>query len=90
MFPEDLNINNLLDRITQEIEEVIIATSPTMDGEMTALYIDKILHNKNILVTRLAHGLPMGSSLDYADELTLTKALDNRRKVANEQTDNSI
>lgn len=84
VFPEDLNINKLLDRITQEIEEVIIATSPTMDGEMTALYIDKILQNKNILVTRLAHGLPMGSSLDYADELTLTKALDNRRKVENE------
>ena len=90
IFPEDLNINELLNRITQEIEEVIIATSPTMDGEMTALYIDKILQNKNVLVTRLAHGLPMGSSLDYADELTLTKALDNRRKFENEQTDNSI
>ena len=84
IFPEDLNIDNLLERITQEIEEVIIATSPTMDGEMTALYLDKILQNKNVLVTRLAHGLPMGSSLDYADELTLTKALDNRRKVENE------
>ena len=84
IFPEDLNIDNLLNRITQEIEEVIIATSPTMDGEMTALYLDKILQSRNVLVTRLAHGLPMGSSLDYADELTLTKALDNRRKVENE------
>ena len=55
-----------------------------MDGEMTALYLDKILKDKGVLVTRLAHGLPMGASLDYADELTLIKALDNRRKINDE------
>ena len=55
-----------------------------MDGEMTSLYLNKILHDKGILITRLAHGLPMGSSLDYADELTLIKALNNRRKIENE------
>jgi len=83
VFPQDLNIDALLNRIDSSIKEVIIATSPTMDGEMTALYLDKILKDKNILVTRLAHGLPMGSSLDYADDLTLIKALDNRRKIEN-------
>ena len=83
VFPQDLNIDALLNRIDSSIKEIIIATSPTMDGEMTALYLDKILKDKNILVTRLAHGLPMGSSLDYADDLTLIKALDNRRKIEN-------
>ncbi|MBR4461481.1 MAG: recombination protein RecR [Erysipelotrichaceae bacterium] len=84
IFPEDINIEGLLKRITQETDEIIIAVSPTMDGEMTSLYLNKILSEKNILITRLAHGLPMGSSLDYADELTLIKALNNRRKIENE------
>ncbi|MDD5791371.1 MAG: recombination mediator RecR [Erysipelotrichaceae bacterium] len=81
IYPEDLNIEKLLLRIDESIKEVIIATSPTMDGEMTALYLDKILKEKQVLVTRLAHGLPMGASLDYADELTLIKAMNNRRKM---------
>lgn len=84
VFPEDLNIDKLLNRINENIKEVIIATSPTMDGEMTALYLDKILKEKNVLVTRLAHGLPMGANLDYADELTLIKAMSNRKKIENE------
>ena len=84
IYPEDINIEKLLERINDDVKEVIIATSPTMDGEMTALYLDKILKDRNILVTRLAHGLPMGASLDYADDLTLIKALDNRRKIENE------
>ena len=84
IFPEDINIEKLLERITPEIEEVIIAVSPTMDGEMTALYLDKILKDRKVLVTRLAHGLPMGASLDYADDLTLIKAMNNRRKIENE------
>ena len=81
VYPEDLDIDKLLNRINNITKEIIIATSPTMDGEMTALYLDKVLKGKNVLVTRLAHGLPMGSSLDYADELTLTKALDNRTRL---------
>ena len=84
VFPEDLNIDKLLNRINENIKEVIIATSPTMDGEMTALYLDKILKEKNVFVTRLAHGLPMGANLDYADELTLIKAMSNRKKIENE------
>lgn len=81
VYPEDINIEKLLNRITSNIKEIIVATSPTLDGEMTALYLDKVLSDKGILVTRLAHGLPMGSSLDYADDLTLIKALGNRRKI---------
>ncbi len=81
VFPEDLRINELLERINNNTQEIIIATSPTMDGEMTALYLDKILKDKNVLVTRLAHGLPMGANLDYADELTLIKAMNNRKKI---------
>ena len=84
VFPEDINIDSLLKRIDEETKEVIVATSPTMDGEMTALYLDKILKDKGVLVTRLAHGLPMGSSLDYADDLTLIKAMDNRRRITDE------
>ena len=81
IYPEDIDIDKLINRINQNTKEVIIATSPTLDGEMTALYLDKVLKDKGVLVTRLAHGLPMGSSLDYADDLTLIKALDNRRKI---------
>ena len=84
IYPEDINIEKLMDRIDPSVKEVIIATSPTMDGEMTALYLDKLLKDKGVLVTRLAHGLPMGASLDYADDLTLIKALDNRRKIEDE------
>lgn len=84
IYPEDINIASLLKRIDNITKEIIIATSPTMDGEMTALYLNKTLADKGVLVTRLAHGLPMGSSLDYADELTLIKAFDNRRKIENE------
>ena len=84
VYPEDINIEKLLSRIDEEVKEVIIAVSPTMDGEMTALYLDKILKEKNVLVTRLAHGLPMGASLNYADDLTLIKALNNRKKIEND------
>lgn len=84
IYPEDINIDKLVSRVDNNSREIIIATSPTIDGEMTALYLNKILKDKNVLVTRLAHGLPMGSSLDYADELTLIKAFDNRRKITNE------
>lgn len=81
IYPDDLNITGLLKRIEEnDITEIIIAISPTIEGETTALYIDKILKDKGVLITRLASGLPMGASLDYADELTLIKALNNRRK----------
>ena len=79
---EDLNIPSLLKRVDSgEIKEIIIATNPTVDGETTALYLAKLLENKGVNVTRLAYGLPMGGNLDYADALTLAKAIEGRRKI---------
>ena len=80
--PNDLNLNKLVDRIiNDEIKEGILATNPNIEGETTALYIAKLLENKNVEVTRLAYGLPVGASLDYADEYTLIKSLQGRRKL---------
>ena len=79
---EDLNINSLLKRVDEgDIKEVILATNPTVDGETTALYLAKLLEGKGVNVTRLAYGLPMGGNLDYADSLTLAKAVEGRRKI---------
>ena len=81
IMPEDIKINSLFNRINETVKEVIIATNPTIEGETTALYIAKKLEAKNIAVTRLAAGLPMGGLLDYADEMTLTKAMEGRKKI---------
>ena len=79
---EDLNIASLIKRVEGgNIKEIIIATNPTVDGETTALYLAKLLENKGANVTRLAYGLPMGGNLDYADALTLAKAIEGRRKI---------
>ena len=82
IMPDDLNINTLLERAA-EAEEIILATSATMDGETTAMYLDKLLktHYPQLLVTRIAHGLPAGGLLDYADEMTLAHALSDRRRM---------
>jgi len=80
IMPEDLTIKELLDRLNHGVTEVIIATNSTVDGETTALYLSKIIKDKNIIVSRLAHGIPMGGQLDYADELTLAKAIEGRIK----------
>ena len=78
----ELDIDHLLERIENEgIKEVILATNPTLEGETTALFIAKLLEGKPVSVTRLGYGLPMGASLDYADSLTLEKALEGRRKL---------
>lgn len=80
--PNDLNLQELINRIeNDEIKEVILATNPNIEGETTALYIAKLLDGKNVEVTRLAYGLPVGASLDYADEYTLIKAMQGRRKL---------
>lgn len=81
IMPEDINLASLFDRIDDNIKEVIIATNPTVEGETTALYIGKLLSGKGVNATRIAHGLPMGGHLDYADELTLIKALEGRKKL---------
>ena len=81
ILPEDLNIESLFSRINENIKEVIIATNPTMEGDTTALYLIKALKQyPNITITKLANGLPIGANLDYADEMTLTRALDGRIK----------
>lgn len=80
ILPEDINIAGLLQRIDEKVKEIIIATNPTLDGETTAIYLTKILKNKNVAVSRLANGIPMGGNLDYADELTLIKAMEGRIK----------
>jgi len=78
---DDLNIQSLFDRLNEDIKEVIIATNPTREGETTALFIAKLLAKQNISATRIANGLPIGSNLDYADELTLLKSLEGRKKI---------
>lgn len=81
ILPQDLNIESLLDRVDEQTEEIILATNPTVEGETTALYLSKLLEDKQVNVTRIAHGLPMGGHLDYADELTLIKAFEGRKKM---------
>ena len=78
--PDKLKIKELLARIDEgEIEEAIIATNPTVEGEATAMYLSRLLKNFDIKVTRLAYGVPMGSDLEYADEITLFRAMEGRR-----------
>ncbi|HEU5300286.1 MAG TPA: recombination mediator RecR [bacterium] len=80
--PDDLKIAELLDRVKGgEVAEVIVATNPRVEGEATAIYLAKILKPLGIKVTRIAHGLPVGGDLEYADEVTLAKALEGRREM---------
>ncbi len=80
--PEDIRIRELLARVGQEdIHEVILATNPDIEGEATASYIARLLKPMGILVTRIAHGLPVGGDLEYTDEVTLAKAMEGRTKM---------
>jgi len=79
--PDDIKINNLLPRLEEGIDEVILATDPNAEGDATAMYLAKLLKPLGVKVTRLAHGLPVGSDLEYADEVTLSKALAGRREL---------
>ncbi|NLC66710.1 MAG: recombination protein RecR [Clostridium sp.] len=79
--PEDINIKNLITRMSSEIEEVIVATNATIEGEATAMYISRVLKPLDIMVTRIASGMPVGSDLEYADEITLSKALEGRKEI---------
>ena len=80
VLPEDLNIDSLMSR-ADDAEEVILALNPTLEGETTSLYLSRLLEKKGVLVTRIANGIPMGGHLDYADELTLLKALQGRKEI---------
>jgi recombination protein RecR len=80
--PEDLKVNELLARLRSgAVTEVIMATNPNLEGEATSMYISRLLTPLGVRVTRLARGLPMGSDLEYADDVTLSRALENRQEV---------
>ena len=80
--PEDINVPSLLKRLQDEtISELILATNPTIEGEATAMYISRLVKPSGIKTTRIAHGLPVGGDLEYADEVTLSRALEGRREL---------
>ncbi|MBR6473270.1 MAG: recombination protein RecR [Firmicutes bacterium] len=80
--PEDINLKSLIKRLQNtDCEEVIIATNPTIQGEATAMYISRLLKPAGIKVSRIAHGVPVGSDLEYADEVTLLKSFEGRREI---------
>ena len=80
--PNDIRIRELVTRVgTDDVQEVIVATNPNVEGEATAMYIAKLLKPMGVCVTRIAHGLPVGGDLEYADEVTLSRAMENRREI---------
>jgi recombination protein RecR len=80
--PEQLKIKGLLDRIAKgDVQEVILATNPTVEGEATAVYLSRLLKPLGLKVTRIAMGIPVGSDLEFADEVTMSKSLENRREM---------
>ena len=80
--PDDLKIKSLLTRVgTGGVDEVILATNPTVEGEATALYLARLLKPLGVRVTRIAMGIPVGSDLEYADEVTMTRAMEGRRDI---------
>jgi len=79
--PEDLRIRELLTRINDEVKEIILATDPNIEGETTALYLTKLLRPLDLRITRLARGIPVGGDLEYADEVTLIRALEGRHEI---------
>lgn len=80
--PEDINLSSLLSRIDEEdTKEIIMAVKPSVEGETTSLYISKILEDKNITISKIAHGVPLGADMDYIDSLTLEMALEERKNI---------
>jgi len=79
--PQDIRIRELVSRMSEDVKEVILATNPNIEGEATAMYISKVLKPLDIKVTRIASGIPVGGDLDYADEVTLSKALEGRKEI---------
>jgi recombination protein RecR len=80
--PEQLRIKELLARLEKgQVEEIILATNPTVEGEATAVYLARLLKPLGVRVTRIAMGIPVGSDLEYADEVTMSKSLENRREI---------
>lgn len=81
--PEEIHIPELLKRLSdEEVQELIIATNANLEGEATAMYLSRLVKSFGLRITRIAHGLPVGGDLEYADEVTLTKALEGRRELS--------
>ena len=81
--PEDINLSSLIYRVEKlEHPELILALKPTVEGEATILYIKKILENKKVTISRLSYGIPIGAEIDYLDNVTLEKALEDRKKIS--------
>lgn len=79
--PEQLKVRELIERLREDVQEVIVATNPTVEGDTTALYLARLIKPLGVKVTRLAHGMPVGGELDYADSATLLSALEYRREI---------
>lgn len=80
--PEDIKILELINRVKEgKIKEIIMATNPTVEGEATSMYISKLLKNMDIKITKLAYGIPIGATLEYADEMTLSRAIAGRNRI---------
>jgi recombination protein RecR len=81
--PDDLRIQELLNRVQRDstVKEIVLATNPNLEGEATAMYLERLIKPLGIRLTRLARGLPVGGDLEYADEVTLTRALEGRREI---------
>lgn len=81
--PNDINIKSLIDRVNSDgIKEIIIAVKPSIEGETTALYISKLFEDSQVLVSKIAHGVPIGTDMEYIDSLTLEMALEDRKKIS--------
>ena len=81
--PEDINLKSLIVRLQEnaDVQEIILATNPNIEGEATAMYIARLLKPTGIKISRIAHGIPVGGDLEYADEITLLKAVEGRREL---------
>lgn len=80
--PDDIKIKELLNRLSDDVvKEIIVATNPTVEGEATALYLSRLIKPLGVKVTRIAHGIPVGGDLEYFDEVTISKAMENRREI---------
>ena len=79
--PDEINIKGLITRLDEKVEEIILATNPTIEGEATAMYISRLVKPMGIKVTRIAHGIPIGGDIEYTDEVTLVKALEGRTEL---------
>ena len=80
--PEDLNIPSLMNRIDEKVKEIIIALNPSIEGEVTSMYIQKLLEKKDVKVSRLSYGIPMGSDIEYLDPIMISKAWDDRKTIS--------